>query len=59
MCLYADMMADDARTFFHVSSKNACKATNSERFMGEIKKALTDIKALFPPLEEKKKEVKA
>jgi len=53
------MMADDARTFFHVSSKNACKATNSERFMGEIKKALTDIKALFPPLEEKKKEVKA
>ena len=43
------MMADDARTFFHVSSKRKCAATDSKRFMGQIKKALEDIKAIFPP----------
>ena len=43
------MMADDARTFFHVSSKKSCDKTKSDRFMGQIKKALTDMKALFTP----------
>ena len=41
------MMADDARTFFHVSSKRSCEKTDSARFMGRIKQALTDIRALF------------
>jgi hypothetical protein len=41
------MMADDARTFFHVSSKKSCSKTDSARMMGRIKQALEDIKALF------------
>jgi len=41
------MMADDARTFFHVSSKRSCSKTDSKRMMGRIKQALEDIKALF------------
>ena len=41
------MMADDDRTFFHVSSKHSCNATDSKRFMRGIKQALTDLKALF------------
>jgi carnitine O-palmitoyltransferase 1 len=41
------MMADDDRTFFHVSSKKSCKMTDSTRFMGRIKQALTDLRALF------------
>jgi len=51
------MMADDARTFFHVSSKRTCGKTDSKRFMTAIKKALEDIKALFPT-EEAKQEAK-
>jgi len=43
------MMADDARTFFHVSSKKSCDKTKSDRFMGQIKRALTDMKNLFTP----------
>lgn len=43
------MMADDARTFFHVSSKISCDKTKSDRFMGQIKRALTDMKNLFTP----------
>jgi hypothetical protein len=41
------MMADDARTFFHVSSKRSCATTDSARFMTQIKRALTDMRALF------------
>mmetsp|Transcript_4768 Transcript_4768/g.11175 ORF Transcript_4768/g.11175 Transcript_4768/m.11175 type:complete len:838 (-) Transcript_4768:226-2739(-) len=41
------MMADDARTFFHVSSKRSAGNTDSERFRKEIWKALDDLRALF------------
>jgi len=51
------MMADDARTFFHVSSKRKCGKTDSKRFMTAIKKALEDIQALFPA-EDAKQEAK-
>ena len=43
------MMADDLRTFCHVSSKKSCETTKSDRLMGQIKKALTDMKNLFTP----------
>eukprot|EP00960_Hanusia_phi_P057787 763663-Hanusia_phi.AAC.5 len=41
------MMADDDRTFFHVSSKRSCKVTDSERFMREIMRALEDLRSIF------------
>lgn len=43
----AYMMADDDRTFFHVSSKRSCPATDSARFQRRIKGALRDLRALF------------
>jgi len=43
----AYMMADDERTFFHVSSKRGCGATDTARFQQEIKRAFRDIGALF------------
>jgi len=43
----AYMMADDDRTFFHVSSKHSCATTDSERFLAHIKSALNDFRMLF------------
>lgn len=43
----AYMMADDERTFFHVSSKRSCQKTDSARFQLEIKRALNDLRSLF------------
>ena len=43
----AYMMADDDRTFFHVSSKHSCTATNSARFQQHIKRAFHDLRALY------------
>mmetsp|Transcript_59765 Transcript_59765/g.124899 ORF Transcript_59765/g.124899 Transcript_59765/m.124899 type:complete len:193 (+) Transcript_59765:2194-2772(+) len=41
------MIASDDQTFFHVSSKKSCKATDSDRFKGEIFRALQDMRAMF------------
>jgi len=41
------MMADDRRTFFHVSSKRSAGNTDSERFKAHIWRALDDLRALF------------
>ena len=41
------MMADDERTFFHVSSKHSCATTDSSRFLSHIKVALHDLRAAF------------
>mmetsp|Transcript_5605 Transcript_5605/g.10883 ORF Transcript_5605/g.10883 Transcript_5605/m.10883 type:complete len:824 (-) Transcript_5605:763-3234(-) len=41
------MMASDDMTFFHISCKNSCKKTDSERFKMNIWKAFADMRALF------------
>ena len=41
------MIADDERTFFHVSSKRSCAKTDSARFHRAIKAALNDLRELF------------
>jgi len=43
------MIASDHQTFFHVSSKKSCKATDSARFKEEIFRALHDLRAAFSP----------
>jgi len=43
------MIADEDRTFFHVSSKRSAGNTDSERFYGQIEHALDDMRELFQP----------
>lgn len=41
------MIAGESRLFFHVSSKNSCKTTDSKRFSNRVMEALRDLKHLF------------
>mmetsp|Transcript_50100 Transcript_50100/g.120014 ORF Transcript_50100/g.120014 Transcript_50100/m.120014 type:complete len:828 (+) Transcript_50100:73-2556(+) len=41
------MMASDDMTFFHISCKRSCKATDAERFKKHVWQAHADMRALF------------
>lgn len=49
------IVAGEDLLFFHISSKNSCNLTSSERFAQQIVKALADIKLLFEAYKKEQK----
>lgn len=51
------IVAGEDLLFFHISSKNSCKQTSSERFSQQIVRALADIKLLFEDYKKEQKQI--